>query len=778
MAGNEEKFKHAMNLGHSAAWDLEWEQAANYYRQALAEFPENTQALSNLGAALFELQEYDEALQCYQKVAQASPHDPLPLEKISQIYEQQGALRSAGEYAFQAAELHLQSRDTQKAIENWIRCEQLAPQHLRTHSRLALVYERLGKKPQAVTEYLAVASLLQKAGKNERASELIEHALKLLPGSREARQALKSLKSGRPLPLPALLHQHEKHTHLIKSSPAPVAAEREQPAEEEETSTQDPLIEARQRALTELATMVFDYEETEERRDHPLGLEAITKGSEPLSEISGNRTHIMLHLSQAVDLQTQNDEEQAAEELERAIEAGLDSPAAHFTLGVLRANLGRWESALRQLQFAVKNPAYALASRLLAGQILQKLGRYGEATLEYLEGLKIADSSVVPPEKATELRQLYEPIIEAQAQTSDEEAHKEICTSLEQLLLQPDWRTRVRQARQQLPPSDGGPLIPLAEVLTQAKGGEFVELLTHIHQLARRGHLRVAMEEAFWALQFAPSFLPLHNFMAELLLQEDQLQEAVAKYSVVARAYSARGETERAISLLRKITQLTPLDIAARQQLIEHLSSAGMYEEAVREYLEMGDVYYRLAELDKARETYQKALNLTQRFALEPHWTVQVLHHLADIDLQRLDWRQALRLFEQIRKLNPDDEDAAARVIDLNLRLGQEQEALNELNNYLLYLNTSAQTERAVNLLEYLLQNYPEQIAMQRALAEQYTRAGRIEAAIAQWDIIGDKLLELGDKQGTIQAIEAILALHPQNEADYRSILQDLKAEI
>ena len=30
-----------MNLGHSAAWDQQWDRAAAYYRQALAEFPDN-----------------------------------------------------------------------------------------------------------------------------------------------------------------------------------------------------------------------------------------------------------------------------------------------------------------------------------------------------------------------------------------------------------------------------------------------------------------------------------------------------------------------------------------------------------------------------------------------------------------------------------------------------------------------------------------------------------------------------------------------------------------
>ena len=60
MTGRNEAFQQAMNKGHSAAWDQDWERAADFYRQALEEDPDNPQAFINLGLALFELQEYEE----------------------------------------------------------------------------------------------------------------------------------------------------------------------------------------------------------------------------------------------------------------------------------------------------------------------------------------------------------------------------------------------------------------------------------------------------------------------------------------------------------------------------------------------------------------------------------------------------------------------------------------------------------------------------------------------------------------------------------------------
>ena len=36
MTDRVELFEESMRLGHSAAWDLEWDRAAEYYRKALA----------------------------------------------------------------------------------------------------------------------------------------------------------------------------------------------------------------------------------------------------------------------------------------------------------------------------------------------------------------------------------------------------------------------------------------------------------------------------------------------------------------------------------------------------------------------------------------------------------------------------------------------------------------------------------------------------------------------------------------------------------------------
>jgi tetratricopeptide (TPR) repeat protein len=55
MAGNQEAYARAMEAGHNAAWDKEWQQAIAAYGQAVQEFPNDAIAHIHLGLALLEV---------------------------------------------------------------------------------------------------------------------------------------------------------------------------------------------------------------------------------------------------------------------------------------------------------------------------------------------------------------------------------------------------------------------------------------------------------------------------------------------------------------------------------------------------------------------------------------------------------------------------------------------------------------------------------------------------------------------------------------------------
>ena len=193
MTGRDDLFEESMRLGHSAAWEQQWDRAIEFYRKALAEFPDVSSALTSLGLALFETGRMDEALTIYQQAMSSSPDDPIPAEKCSEIFESMGDNRQAIELREAAADLYVRQRNVDKAIENWSHSARLDPGNIAVRSRLALTFERLGRKKDAAHEYLSVASILQQNHKIERAVETAQMALRLQPTDAEARSALRAL---------------------------------------------------------------------------------------------------------------------------------------------------------------------------------------------------------------------------------------------------------------------------------------------------------------------------------------------------------------------------------------------------------------------------------------------------------------------------------------------------------------------------------------------------------------------------------------------------------
>jgi tetratricopeptide (TPR) repeat protein len=770
MPGREDVFQKAMNEGHSFAWDQEWSKAASAYRKALQEMPDHPKALSSLGLALFQQGDFEEALQIYKRVAQVSPQDPSPMEKLAQLLERTGHLKEAIDAAFRAAELFLNQRDVDKAIENWVRVTSLEPEHVPAHSRLALAHERLGHKAQAVAEYIAVASLIQRTGNVEKTTELVDKALKIMPESAEAKQAQTLLRSGQLLPKPL----------RPKGGTGPIAMaqvkELDKPKKETDSGL-DPIAEARQKALTRMAEILFDYttDDGAAPQQARRGMQALMRGTGQLNLQQNEQALVVVHLGQAIDLQSKGKDSQAAEELEHALEAGFTHPALYFNLGMLRSSDDRLESALRHLAHAVKHNDFNLAARLLMGQINQKLGRMQEASIEYLEALKLADAEVVPAEHADEIRQMYEPLIEVQSAQTDDEAFKRICNNINDLLMRKNWRDHLHKSREQMPKSDMP--MPIAEIILQAQSSQVLEAINYVHQLARAGQLRTAMEEAFSALTSAPTYLPLHTLMGDLLVRENNTQEAIAKFSAVAQAYSVRGEAAQATKILKRVIQLAPMDMKAHTKLIDQLVSRGQVDDAIREYIELADIYYRLADLDNARKTYTTALHVVQQFNADRQWNVHILQHMADIDMQRLDWKQAIRIYEQIRTLRPDDEGVRKSLVDLSLRMGQTAQASAELESYISYLQTSNNSARVIPFIEELLEERPDDATLRRALAQAYHQAGRMEDAIKELDTIAESLLDSGKKEEAMTVINQILLMGPPNAEQYRQLLMQLQGQ-
>ncbi|MFN2273441.1 MAG: tetratricopeptide repeat protein, partial [Anaerolineales bacterium] len=519
MSDRQELFEESMRLGHSAAWDLEWDRAIEFYRKALALVPDHPGAMTSLGLALLESENYKEALDVYQHASKLAPENPIPIEKTAEILEKMAQTKAAVAQRKLAAEMHLKRRDADKAIDNWLHIARMTPKDLNNRSRLAMTFERLGRKREALYEYLAVASILQAAKKQDRAVEAVQRALRIIPGDKEAARTLRMLQQGKELSPPsapravtAPLRMDDVKDYLKSEQEAPP---------EEDSQQADPETAAQTRALTILAGLVFEEGEGGDDEDQaPVDMKELTEGRLSRERKSIAQPQMMRYLGQAIDLQTRGNKAQAVKEYARAIEAGLDHPAVHYNLGILLKSMEQNDEAARHLALSVGHPELELGANLALGRLARMQGDLREAARYLLQALRKADSLSVDEEQSSQLTQLYDTILASQDE-GDDETLSQIVENTLSFLSGPEWLKRLRQARRQLEgQGEGATIVPIADMLAVGGTERVLQALSRIDDLVTQGMYESALEDAMLSLDHVPGYLGLHIRMAEIMLRQ------------------------------------------------------------------------------------------------------------------------------------------------------------------------------------------------------------------------------------------------------------------
>ena len=751
MAGNRKVFDEATRAGDNAAWDGNWDQAVAAYRRALAEFPSDVGALTSLGLAYYSAGQLKAALESYQRASKLAPGDPVLYERIGKTLEQLGQGEEAAQVYLASAKCYLnQQQAPHLALERWQDAVRAWPDCLQAHVELFQYHQSQGQVREAVVECLALARIYRVQGQNDYAVQACQHALKLAPHDPEVLAALDSLRYGEQV---AIGPEAELFAATEGSAGPAMLDFQVMPVAESAGERGSPIEIARQKALTELAESLFE----EEVRAVPPGL---------------SKEEVDALIGRAIDFQTRGKIEEAIDAYEKVIRAGVEQPAVHFNLGLLYQEKLRFDAAISQFDRVVSHPEYVLGSHFALGECHRARGRIDEALGHFIEVLKIVDLATVQREQADDLIQLYESLADSYIAKGEREQALKFTNSLVELLSEKGWEDKVVQARRRLDSlTQEGPALSLAEMLAIPGSESVLESLALSQEYAKRGMFYTALEECYYALEHASVYLPIHRQMGQVLVAMGKMDEAASKFVVIADAYRMRGNFRQATAMCQLALKLAPMDTTVRAKLIDLLISHGEIDEALEHYLILADSYYHLAQIDQAREMYQEALRLAPRGSSERRWEVRILHKIGDIDMQRVDWRRAIEVYEQIRELDPDDERARLTLMDLYYRFNQPELAVVELDSLLKVYRESGKTQRIFTVLEDAVRERPENIPLRTRLAQVHLDAGNVEQALEHLDKLGDLQLEAGRYEDARATIRAIIALHPPNAEAYQQLL-------
>jgi tetratricopeptide (TPR) repeat protein len=715
MPGNRTASQQALQRAAEHAAAKEWTQAIAEYQKALTEFPDDEDTWSKVADALERIGRLDGAARAYAAIA----------------------------------DLRLRHQDVDSAVDIWVRAARLDPNNADVQRRLARVYQQLGKAKLAIRAYLALARIYQKGGHFQEAVEQVQAASALDPGDPDVFTAMELLRASQPAPVaPAAPPVRKLDTSMW-----------DLPAESEEAARGSPIEIAREKALSDLAGSIFEEA-------------APTRVAPRLS-----KAEIDALVGQAIDLQTRGDVQPAIDVYQRILGAGVEMPAANFNLGLLLQEAMHFDEAIQEFQRAVAAPEYRLGSLFALGECYRAKGRIDEALTYFIEALKIVDLGTVRRDQADDLIQVYQSLAESYAAKGESEQATQFADALVEFLNSKGWEDKVTEARKRLDTLsiEGGPAITLAELLAVPNATEILEAMALIGEYSRRGLIYSALEVAHSALLGAPTYLPLHLRLADMLWSNGRTDPALATYLTVADTYAARSEARQAIGIYNRVLKMAPMDVKVRSQLIDLLIAYGQIDRALEQYLQLADTYYQLADSDKARDVYQDALKLVPRGSPQRNWTVQVLHKLGDIHVQRADWRRALPVYEQIKSISPGDERARVALVDLYFKTNQAQRAIKEVDELLAGYKSSGKTDKIIPILDDQVRVHPTDTALRARLAQAYIEGRQIAEGIQQLDALGDLQINAGQKREAVATIRAIIALNPPNVADYRQLLAQIE---
>lgn len=746
MAEQQSTYQAAMNEAASAAWDQDWQRAARSYGQALKQKPDDPQALAGLALALLESGQYDKAFPAYERVSKLVPGDPLPHEKMGDIYEHQGNRKDAAKKLNAAAELYYSRKDVDRAVPLWERAIGLDIDLAPAHMRLAVVYEhREDTHQHAVLEYLHVARIMQQMNEFQRAEQALQRALSLDPISPDVRAALDDLKRGHPIQIAMT------YADLARPKPKKEAARAEEDEEddvwEEEIPERTLIEDAARTALGLLADIIWSGD------------------MQPEAQVP---------LVQAIDNHQVGDVEAALKNYARALHAGLEHPALRFNMAVLYQYTHQPDKVIEVLSNLITPGEYATASHLLLAQAHLDQGNWRPAAEGAIQALRSADEMLNP---GAVDENGYARILSS-LDSQPGEYQRELARALTTYLDSGSWEEKLQKALNNY--QEQGKLSyvqDLMELLIEGGKPELAEILQNVDKYLERNILFLASDEAQHALEKSPDYLPAHRRLADVLIREGRTQEAANKINLVANTYLMRGNPDKAADLFAEVIELWPADTDARQRVISMMRNQGRIADALHHYSELADLHYRLmADIDKAMGVYNEALSYAREVEAEPKLTVPILKSLADIESQRLNWRKALQLLERCQQADPDDEEVALQTVDLYFQLGESREAVQALDNFIRHCLTQGDIEKVTHTLEDEVRRRPEEIPLRQRLAEVYRQQGRQQDAITQMDALGELQLDAGQLDAAAATIRKIVAMGPPDIDGYRQLLAQLES--
>lgn len=196
MAGDNRLFQEALKRGSAHAWNEQWAEAAEEYRRALAEFPEDVSARTYLAMALYKSGANREALDLYQALWESQPANVTMLQRVAELQEAVGDKAAAALSFGRLADAYARKRAHKEAFKAWHKVVQLSPSNPVLWNSLIQMALQVGTVKEVLPGYLDLARDLAIQSKFQDAIQIAERARTLDPENPLVAPMLAAIRKG------------------------------------------------------------------------------------------------------------------------------------------------------------------------------------------------------------------------------------------------------------------------------------------------------------------------------------------------------------------------------------------------------------------------------------------------------------------------------------------------------------------------------------------------------------------------------------------------------
>jgi pilus assembly protein FimV len=279
--------------------------------------------------------------------------------------------------------------------------------------------------------------------------------------------------------------------------------------------------------------------------------------------------------------------------------------------------------------------------------------------------------------------------------------------------------------------------------------------------------------------------------LAELYAKQGLMMEAKGQYQIIVDEYVRRGKLRDAGEILRRMADIDPGDLKIRSKLADLYTREGNATRAVEEHIAIADELNKkghlaealqvlekglkigpqnprlraeLARIHLLQKNYDKAVHFLEETIQSSPNDIPLLSRLGEAYLGAKKIDEAQSVFRRLIDLNPSDQEARVQMGRLFLVQGQFDRAFDELHPVIERLLEQREGERAIALLQQILQRNPSHIKSLLRLAEIYRAIGKDDLVPGAYSQLTEACIKEGQLQQAASILETLTSMEPQNQ--------------